>query len=102
MGDRFVPRDATDLHAPNTHATHTHSPLLTFVQPADRAAVLRTFADALAATSFGATQGPAPHPRRLLLRLRDGEVVAAAFIPTDEEGTVMCTLVRRGASPFKG
>ena len=72
------------------------------MQPADWAAVLHTFAHALAANPLGVKQAPAPNPRRLPLRLRDGETVAAAFIPTDEKGTVMSTLARRGASPFKG
>jgi hypothetical protein len=52
-----------------------------------------------AATAAGVLM---PAPRRLALRLRDGEKVVASFAPTDEEGTVLCVLARRGTAPVRG
>ena len=72
------------------------------MQPADWAAVLHTFAQALTASPISVTQSPPPLPRRLPVRLLDGETLVAAFMPTDEPGTVMCTLSRRGAAPLQG
>ena len=89
------------------------SPLLAFVQPCEWRAGIDAFTRALtagpntlgqskslsSASASALALAPLPDLRRLPLRLHDGMVVVSAFLPTDEAGTVLCTLARRGAAP---
>ena len=97
--------------ASHTRHVHTipnaHRPLIALVHPGHWGAALSAFAQALAACPrrqhqqhqqqpAAAAVAAHPHvPRPLALRLHDGEMVVAAFAPTDEKGTVLCTLTRR-------
>ena len=92
-------------HPPrHAHPEPQHRPLVTFFHPADWGAALSAFAEALAACPNRMQQPAATHnhiSRRLVLRLRDSEELLACFVPTDEEGTVLCTLAKRSASKRK-
>ncbi len=91
----------TPIAAPNTN---THRPFLALFLPADWRAALSFFSRALAASRSSSDNGARTvGPMRLALRLQaTGEKVLVCFAPTDEEGTILCTIAGRGEAPPRG
>jgi hypothetical protein len=94
-----VDRLTTNSPDPRGGGLNTHRPLLVLLQPADWGAAMAAFNAAVCATGNNGNNGKqvAMPPPRLALRLRgSNEKVVASFVPTDEEGMVLCTLTRSG------